>query len=213
MVNVLVHMICTMHTHVHQTYMQIFCTMHPCKTHYTVIPFCANCYCVHESCRAMAGLYAKGTPKGGYPSHLMAGPPKAASVHEMDMTPSQPQLGPGATKRRNKAGRNPTSAPGPYVPSWGNAGMPYMGMPGMYRQKSHHLRASCLNSNRQRTLMHGLELAKDANKCKAVRGRHRECMPATSARFYVWNLATLSALESLAQEGTSISCFDVHGKA
>lgn len=102
----------------------------PCKAHVMyVIALHVYMYC-GESCRAMAGLYAKGTPKGGYPSHLMAGPPKAASVHEMDMTPSQPQ--PGATKRRNKAGRNPTSAPGPYVPNWGNAGMPYMGMPGMY---------------------------------------------------------------------------------
>lgn len=121
----------------------------PCKAH--VIPLCVYIYGVGESCRAMAGLYAKGTPKGGYPSHLMTGPPKAASVHEMDMTPSQPQPGPGATKRRNKAGRNPTSAPGPYVPNWGNAnaGMPFMGMPGMYHQNSHHLHASCLNQSQE----------------------------------------------------------------
>ena len=72
------------------------------------------------------GLYAKGTPKGGYPASALMGPPKAASVHEMDMTPAQP----GATKRRSKAGRNPTSAPGPYAQNWGNPGMPFMGVPG-----------------------------------------------------------------------------------
>lgn len=75
-----------------------------------------------------AGLYAKGTPKGGYLGQTLAGPPKAASVHEMDMSPSQ--AGPGATKRRSKAGRNPTSAPGPYAQNWGNSMMPFMGMPG-----------------------------------------------------------------------------------
>lgn len=96
----------------------------------------------------MAGLYAKGIPNGGYPSHGVAGPPKAASVHEMDMTPSQPGAGPGqgqgqgagqnagpwagASKRRSKAGRNPTSAPGPYAQNWGNPGMPLMGMQGTY---------------------------------------------------------------------------------
>ena len=74
----------------------------------------------------VAGLYAKGTPQGGYPFQALAGPPKAASVHEMDMSPSPP----GATKRRSKAGRNPTSAPGPYVQNWGNPGAPYMGMAG-----------------------------------------------------------------------------------
>ncbi|KAL3148466.1 hypothetical protein ABBQ38_013911 [Trebouxia sp. C0009 RCD-2024] len=83
------------------------------------------------------GLYAKGTPKGGYPSQAMAGPPKAASVHDMDITPSQPGAGPragrraGATKGRSKAARNPTSAPGPYAQNWGAPGMPYMGMPGI----------------------------------------------------------------------------------
>jgi hypothetical protein len=74
----------------------------------------------------MAGLYAQGTPKGGYPMQAVAGPPKAASVHEMDMSPSQP----GATKQRGKAGRNPTSAPGPYGQNWGNPGAPFMGMTG-----------------------------------------------------------------------------------
>jgi len=74
----------------------------------------------------MAGLYAQGTPKGGYPMQAVAGPPKAASVHEMDMSPSQP----GATKRRGKAGRDPTSAPGPYGQNWGNPGAPFMGMTG-----------------------------------------------------------------------------------
>ena len=74
----------------------------------------------------MAGLYAQGTPMGGYPMQAVEGPPKAASVHEMDMSPSQP----GATKRRGKAGRNPTSAPGPYGQNWGNPGAPFMGMTG-----------------------------------------------------------------------------------
>ena len=74
----------------------------------------------------MAGLYAQGTPKGGYLMQAVAGPPKAASVHEMDMSPSQP----GATKRRGKAGRNPTSGPGPYDQSWGNPGAPFLGMTG-----------------------------------------------------------------------------------
>ena len=93
-----------------------------------------------DSCCVMAGLYAKGTPKGGYPSHLMTGAPKAASVHEMDMTPSQPGpgagagSGAGATKRRNRAARNPTSAPGLQAQNWGDAGMPFM--PGMFHSES-----------------------------------------------------------------------------
>ena len=90
-----------------------------------------------DSCSVMAGLYAKGTPKGGYPSQAMVGPPKAASVHDMDMTPSHPGAGPragpkaGATKGRSKAARNPTSAPGPYDQNWGAPGMAYMGVSGM----------------------------------------------------------------------------------
>lgn len=93
---------------------------------------CILIYEVGDSCYVMAGLYAKGTPKGGYPSHLMTGPPKAASVHEMDMTPSQPGpgagpgAGAGAAKRRNRAGRNHTAQ------NWGDAGMPFMGMPGRF---------------------------------------------------------------------------------
>lgn len=109
------------------------------KTMYDVyLLVCVYIDGVVDSWCVVAGLYAKGTPKGGYPSHLMTGPPKAASVHEMDMTPSRPGPGPGpgATKRRNKAGRNPTSAPGPYVQNWGDAGMPFMGMPGMYHPQS-----------------------------------------------------------------------------
>ena len=101
---------------------------------------CVHIYDVGDCCCVTAGLYAKGTPKGGYSSHLATGPPKAASVHEMDMTPSQPgpgaASGAGATKRRNRAGRNPTSAPGPYAQNWGDAGMPFMGMPVMCHSQS-----------------------------------------------------------------------------
>ena len=78
----------------------------------------------------MAGLYAKGTPKGGYPISALAGPPKAASVHEMDMSPAQP----GAIKRRGKAVHSPASAPGPYSQTWGHSAAPLMGMTGTASQ-------------------------------------------------------------------------------
>lgn len=104
------------------------------RCHYDCTYMCKAC---GGSCYVTAGLYAKGTPKGGYPTQAMTGHPKAASVHDMDMTPSQPGAGPraglraGATKGRSKAARNPTSAPGPYAQDWGAPGMPYMSMPGM----------------------------------------------------------------------------------